>query len=546
MHPLYQLFRNLIDPSGFVPRAVCGQWTPEEVLLNNVSDLLIALAYVSIPIMLTIFARKQRSFPFSWLSAVFAAFILTCGATHIMEIVLFYYPIYHLAGWIKAVTALSSWVAVIALYKVLPMALTLHSPDQLQAAKDELTNSHRILEAKLQSNNKVLVSTNRKMSQTLKELEEANEIKSRFLANLSHELRTPMVSIIGLSELALEDETWNVRESLLKISRSAKSLDALLADLLEFSKLEAGKIELRPRPFKLEAIYDNIQATLAHLASQKGLELLFEADKSLLTQPYFADASRLQHVLINLTQNALKFTDQGQVKVHIETTVSLSESDRLRFSVSDTGVGIANDKLSEIFEPFRQVDDSLSKREAGSGLGLAISKEFLLLMQGELRVESVLGEGSRFWFELELPKSYLNEDKPPAKVQSDKTGRLLLVEDNPINRVILEKILGNAGHTVFTAGTGAEALDLFGKETFDLALVDLQLPDLDGVSIAHQVRANGITIPIFALTAHGEESYQKRAKAAGMTGFLVKPIPSVELLSVIREALENSPREDEI
>lgn len=538
MNPLLQSLARLVDPTGFVPRAVCGQWTRGEVLLNNISDLFVFLAYVSIPAMLLIFARRQRSFPFSWLSVVFAAFILTCGATHVMEIILFYYPIYRLAGWVKAITALASWVAVIALYKVLPLALTLHSPAQLQRAKDELTASYLQLEKRLLERNAMLAETNVQMQSTLKELEVANEIRSRFLANLSHELRTPMVSIIGMAELALEDESWNVRDSLVKIGRSARSLDALLSDLLEFSKLEAGKLELRPRTFQLSAVVDDVQATLAHFAHVKSLELEIEAPTKVVDRVFYADASRLQHVLVNLTQNALKFTDQGTVTVRIEDLGESPASVRLQFSVSDTGVGIPPEKLTEIFEPFRQVDDSLTKREAGSGLGLAISRELLALMGAELQVESTSGQGSRFWFEIDLALSTTPAHTADSYKTKNRLGRILLVEDNPINRAILTKILSNAGHTVLTAATGAEALELFADATFDLALLDLQLPDFDGITIATQVRAKGVEIPLFALTAHGEESYRTRALEAGMTGFLVKPTPSSELLHVIDRALE--------
>lgn len=537
MNSLAMFIETLFDPTGFVPRAVCGRWTPGEILLNNISDLFIALAYVSIPIMLMIFARKQRDFPFSWLSVVFAAFILTCGSTHVMEIILFYYPIYHLAGWVKAVTAVASWVAVIALYKVLPQALALHSPADLQAAKDQITASHQELEIELVQKNATLAETNRRLESTLQELREANEVKSRFLANLSHELRTPMVGIIGLAELALEDDAWNVRDSLAQIRRSAESLDTMLADLLEFSKIEAGKLELRPRSFRLGDLQDNIVSTLTHFAKSRRLELRADTSETLLQQYLCADMSRLQHVLVNLTQNALKFTDEGYVLFHVEQLSETADELSLRFSVRDTGVGISAKKLPAIFEPFSQVDDSLVKREAGSGLGLAICNEMLDLMGTKLEVESAPGQGSMFWFDIRLEKA-----EPPGPLQQEtlsvKKGRILLIEDNPINRAVMSKILTNAGHTVVTAATGAEALALLEQQAFDLALVDLQLPDIDGISIAQEVRSRGCKLPLWALTAHGEESYRQKAIEAGMSGFLVKPIPTHELLSQVSRSLE--------
>lgn len=529
---------SLLDPTGFVPRATCGQWTRWEILLNNISDLLVALAYVSIPIMLMIFfSRRQRDFPFSWLSAVFAAFILTCGATHVMEIILFYHPIYHLAGWVKAVTAVASWIAVFSLYKILPHALALHSPSQLQAAKDEITASHKKLQEKLLLQNQKLAETNDQLQETLKQLEFANESKSRFLANLSHELRTPMVGIIGMSELALEDESWNMRESLAKIGKSARSLDVLLSDLLEFSKLEAGKLELRPRPFQVGALADDVTSTLKWFATSRKLEIKEDISPELLPFHFQSDASRLKHVLVNLLQNALKFTDHGHVTLSITLQSRSSDQAVLRFGVKDTGVGIASDRLASIFEPFVQVDDSLTKRQSGSGLGLAICREILLLLGSRLHVESKLEQGSRFWFDLDLPIVELPPALPADDVLAFRPARILLIEDNPINRTILEKILVNAGHSVLTAANGSEALEILDTESFEIALVDLQLPDIDGITIARRVRERGFNVPLLALTAHGEESYRTRALAAGMNGFLIKPIPSHELLQAIQAEL---------
>ena len=529
---------RLLDPTGFVPRATCGQWTRWEILLNNISDFLVALAYISIPIMLMIFfSRRQRDFPFSWLSAVFAAFILTCGATHVMEIILFYHPIYHLAGWVKALTAVASWVAVFALYRILPQALALHSPSQLQAAKDELTASHQNLQEKLLLQNQILAETNEQLQETLQQLEFANESKSRFLANLSHELRTPMVGIIGMSELALEDETWNMRESLAKIGKAARSLDVLLSDLLEFSKLEAGKLELRPRPFQVGELSDDVTSTLKWFARSRKLKIKEDISPEIIALHFYADASRIKHVLVNLLQNALKFTDLGHVTLSITARSRSKDKALLRFSVTDTGAGIASDKLASIFEPFVQVDDSLTKRQSGSGLGLAICNEILLLLGSKLQVESELDQGSKFWFDLDLPIVERVSTGPDENVRAFRSAKILLIEDNPINRTILEKILVKAGHTVLTAGNGSEALEILDTENFELALVDLQLPDIDGITIARRVRERGFDIPLLALTAHGEESYRTRALAAGMNGFLIKPIPSAELLQAIQSEL---------
>jgi signal transduction histidine kinase/CheY-like chemotaxis protein len=523
MEALLDALSRLLDSSDFVPRAVCGSWTRGEVLLNNISDFLVALAYVSIPVMLVVFGRRRRDIPLSWMSIVFAAFIFSCGATHVLEIVLFYNPVYRLAGIVKAITAVSSWFAVFALYKILPTALSMHSPTELEAAKDELTRGHLQLSNRLSEQNKELAEKNR-------QLELANDARSRFLANLSHELRTPMVGIIGLSELSLTEDRWDPRDALRKINHAAKSQDSLLADLLEFSTLESGNMKLRPTTFCLGEVFSALEAALHWLAAQRKLKLTFQVDPGLSDTFFWGDGARLRHVLMNLTQNALKFTDEGFVAVE---ATALGE-DRIRFTVTDSGPGIPEDRLEDIFQPFIQVDDSLSKRAAGSGLGLALCVQMLDLMDSRIEVRSCLGEGSSFTFVLRLPPG---EAPLASQPHRSRGARILLVEDNPINRKVIEAILSKEGFRVFSAATGLEALEILQRESFDLGLLDLQLPDMDGLSIAAEISRQGIQMPLIALTAHGEKSFRDRALEAGLKDFLVKPVPTDDLVRSIHLAL---------
>jgi signal transduction histidine kinase len=951
---------HVLDSSGFVPRAVCGEWTRSEVLLNNFSDLFIALAYVSIPIMLMVFARRRRDLPMSWITVVFAAFIFTCGATHVLEIILFYEPVYRLAGWVKFATALASWSAVFALFRILPFALTLRSPRELEALnqalqaeiekrrrteaklqtmlhklrdndqlKDEFmanvshelrtpltlilapvehvmeqesinaqerrmlrtvqTNALRLLdqvnslldfskvsagkleihreptpivefafgitnefrrlamrqdktidfqpqsdervlldrylferilfnllsnalkfspsggqvlveleytepflllrvsddgpgipekaqaslferfrtvdgrstrrqegtglglslvkefasvlggevgvqsspgrgsrfwvkllaprtdqEAKpshvalqlahvgpleelpmkqlagvglgelktrhearvlvaednpelaqyfrlllqglaevrvvrdgklaestvrewrphlvlsdvmmpgqdgfalcrkikqddsLQSTQVVLVTAlthreallkgweagadeylfkpfhptelvtrvrslltnltarraledelretnseledrvasrsrdllekNEELKEAVSQAEQANLVKSRFLANLSHELRTPMFGILGLSELATDMSEEEMLQSLQQIHRAARSLDALLVDLLEFSKLEAGKMTLRPEPFKLSILIEELMASLELFAEEQQVVLHAEVDPRLEATCFDADGARLRYVLMNLTQNGLKYTCQGRVTVRIRCLEDREQEMTVCCEVEDTGVGIPTEEMDRIMEPFSQLENPLTKTAGGAGLGLAICRELLDLFGSRLQVESELGIGSTFSFEVMLKK--VAEKARVKTVGEDGTTRglrILLVEDNPINRRVVTKMLEMDGHQVVSAPDGMRALEILRDMEFDIAFLDLQIPELDGVSLARKIRGElGLELPLIAFTAHGEEHFRKLAMEAGMNDFLVKPAPRKAIVEVLNRSV---------
>lgn len=529
---MVEYLRYTLDPSGFVPRAVCGSWTRGEVLLNNVSDLLIALAYLSIPVMLIVLARKRRDFPMSWISAVFAAFIFSCGATHVLEIVLFYHPIYHLAGVVKAVTAISSWFAVLALYKILPTALSLHSPSELQAAIDKVTLSHLGLQDQLARQNTQLAETNR-------QLRVANEAKSRFLANLSHELRTPMVAILGITEMGLADPNWNSRESLLQIRQAALTQNNLVSDLLEFSALASGELKLQDDRFRIIEMMESVTQHASEQAKERGLRLLVEVEPRIASETLRGDRSRLRQVVVHLLDNALKFTSRGgEVRLGVRLAELTPDRARLRLSVSDTGPGIPLSRQSDIFDPFVQLDDSLTKKESGSGLGLPLCRELLHLLGSELELESQVGRGSIFSFEISYPRVF---DSLSSLVT--QPARVLLVEDNPINRAVMEAILRKSGHSVASAAKGGEALDLAREAEFDLALVDLNLPDMDGFALAKLLQQQVPDLPLMALTAHGEAAYRDRAFSVGMRDFLVKPVSTEYLLSSMERVLRGAEQE---
>ncbi|MBS2033991.1 response regulator [bacterium] len=899
-------FCGLLDPGGFVPRAICGRWSDWEILLNNVSDLLMALAYVLIPVILVYFTRRRRDLPFSWMFLVFGAFIITCGCTHILEIVLFYYPVYHLAGWLKALTALASWAAVLCLIKIVPAALSLRSPAELereilsrQLAEGQLAEKNRRLEeaerlkdqflanvshelrtpltlilspaesllsaaetpasqrptlelirgnalrllrqvnelldysrytsGKLEVNrqstevvalSKQLVAsfeplaqqrqirlqfsapneearwldqylyerilfnlvsnalkyarkevgvevafageqvilkviddgkgipaedrqviferfrqgdaqdrlsgtglglalvrefasvlggsvevlegpgarfqvhllapvsqlpgqfarsipdlppepvlespppseglprvllaedepelaaymslvlrgvanvqvvrdggqamaqldqwqpelilsdvmmpglsgfelcrqlkasprwaavpvilitalTHREallqgwesgadeflfkpfhptelitrvrtlltisgirrrleldlrqqveeqtalLSTALQRAEVANEAKTRFLGNLSHELRTPLAVVLGMVQLAMgESPPLSIQEKLEKIRDSASGLNGLLEDLVEFCRLESGQLKLRRAAFELRAFLTNLHTSLAPQAQERNLEWVLEIEGP---QPWWVegDEGRLRHVLINLLVNAIKFTQQGWIRLKLDSS--------LTFSVSDTGQGVAPEDQQRILERFVQVDDSLKRDRQGLGLGLAICSELLQLMGTRLQLTSQLGQGSRFWFQLELPQATPPAPQPQTTV---RPRRILLVEDHPLNRAAMGLMLERAGHQVSAAQSGAEALSLLETQGFEVAVLDLQLPDMDGLEICARLQATHPELPLIALTAHAGEEWRQRCLQAGFRAFLTKPVAHDQLLSVIAQ-----------
>lgn len=333
-------FCGLLSPEGFVPRAVCGQWTTWEILLNNVSDLLIALAYTLIPLILVHFARRRKDLPFSWVFLVFGAFIITCGCTHVLEIVLFYYPVYHLAGWLKALTALASWGAVAALIYIAPKALTLRSPRELERLNE-------LLAAEVAQRQEAEADLARKNQR----LEESERLKDDFLANVSHELRTPLTLILSPTESLLEaKETRSEaqqRELLTLILMNSKRLLQLVNDLLDFSRYRAGRLEVHREPTAVHHFVLRLLDNFAQMAATKSIELKLESQTQ---QVCLLDRYLFERILFNLVANALRHTPaHGWVKVQLAY-----RENRLHLNVQDSGPGVEPGEIPFLFERFRQ------------------------------------------------------------------------------------------------------------------------------------------------------------------------------------------------
>jgi signal transduction histidine kinase/CheY-like chemotaxis protein len=382
--------------------------------------------------------------------------------------------------------------------------------------------------------------------------EAANRAKSTFLANMSHEIRTPMNGIIGMTELALNLPMPSEQREYLQIVRSsAESLLGLLNDILDFSKIEAGKIELDPAPFSLHDCLADALRTLALRAHQKQLELALHVGPE-VPSVLVGDWLRLRQVVLNLTSNAIKFTEHGEVLVEVGAETGSAAGDdqgpgtvALQFSVIDTGMGIPFQKQGLIFEPFQQADASTTRRFGGTGLGLTISARLVELMGGHIGIESVAGKGSKFWFRVPLGVS---PGFPVSAALSDP-GRLeglavLIVDDNATNRRILEEVLAGWGMKPSAAADGFEALAALEQAAaaghpFPLVLLDAMMPELDGFAVAERIRARpemaGATLMMLSSADH--QDAPARCRELGVTRYLLKPIKQSDLLDAILTAL---------
>ena len=381
--------------------------------------------------------------------------------------------------------------------------------------------------------------------------EDANRAQGEFITNISHEIRTPMISILGMTELMLETElTSRQRECMDTIADSVTQLKRLLNDLLDFSSFETGKIALEKAPLEPHRVFLPLLLEFLGKAEKRGLSFFWKIDPK-IPEVLLGDAERLKQALAHLLDNALKFTPSGAVdlKCTLDESAGTDSSVVLRFSIMDTGIGIPENERERIFQPFYQIDGSLSRRYAGTGVGLAMTRRLVEMMGGSIRAESVPAGGSRFTFTVRLDRENGNAVVPQITGKSWNDLRVLIVEDTEPNRRLFQILLENRRCQVRVADNGRTALDLLEKEPFDLILMDIQMPEMDGLEATRRIRGDSgehwnPAIPIIALTAHGQAGDRKKYLEAGMNDYLAKPFRAQVLLDKIeRLVLDPAPSE---
>ncbi len=388
-----------------------------------------------------------------------------------------------------------------------------------------------------------VLKTQLKKQAALKEAAEAaNRTKSEFLTHMSHQIRTPMNGIIGFTELALKSElSGELCEYLDTVRTSAEWLMHIIGEILDFSRIETGRLELERAEFSFAECLSSAMKFIQPEAATKNLRTALKIDPQIPAR-LCGDPTRLRQIVVNLLENAVKFTTSGSIMLSASLESDIQDVVTVRISVADTGVGISSERQRFIFEPFRLGDGSLNTNFGGTGLGLAVSSRLVTLMGGTMDVRSQIGAGATFRFNAQFQKARgpAAKQEPSKSTQFEKRFSILVAEDNVVDMRLVTRLLESVGHRITSACNGREAVALFAAQIFDLVLMDVQMPEMDGFEATAAIRAaepRDAHVPIYAFTAQAGAGDRERCLAAGMDGFISKPIQVDELVRIVAEAV---------
>jgi signal transduction histidine kinase/ActR/RegA family two-component response regulator len=537
------LLVDLFDTSGFPPRWHCGTWSAEMGWLHILSDVAVFGAYTAIPVVLAYFVLRKPDVPFPKIFWLFVAFIFACGFGHLLEAIIFWEPVYRLAGAVKLTTAVVSWATVLALVYVVPQAL--HLPG-LAKLNDELrgeVDERRRVEAALRTSEGQLAQLLESERSARGDAERANRIKDEFLSTVSHELRTPLHAILGYAQLLMHGAAdGEQREGLAVIERNAKAQAQIIDDLLDTSRILSGKVRLDAKTVDMVEVVEAALATVRPAAEAKNIRLQVVLDPN--AGPVLGDSGRLQQVLWNLLANAIKFTSkEGRIQVTMERVNS-----HLELRVADNGQGIRPEFLPHVFDRFQQADGGITRKHGGLGLGLSIVKHLVELHGGTVTAHSA-GVGCGATFTINLPVQVVHEERRSADasqahpadraIDSDVSlagVRVLVVDDESDGRELVNQLLTRYGAEVETVASGDEALRAIQRRTPHILISDIGMPEMDGYDLMRQVRAlpgPAGMIPAAALTALVRSQDRMRALFAGFQAHIAKPVEPAELVAVV-------------